>query len=91
MQAVMVGRKGKIYSRTHILREAAYNGLLAARGWDTKTSTKRNGEAILLFPDDERRTAMREIVRLENLDEIYQAENGEITALEGISFSVYEG
>lgn len=34
---------------------------------------------------------MREIVRLENLDEIYQAENGEITALEGISFSVYEG
>ena len=34
---------------------------------------------------------MREILRLENLSEIYQAENGEVTALEEVSFEVCEG
>ncbi len=34
---------------------------------------------------------MREILKIENVSKIYQAKNGEITALNGINFVVYEG
>ena len=34
---------------------------------------------------------MREVLKIENVSKIYQAKNGEITALKNINFEVYEG
>ena len=34
---------------------------------------------------------MKEILRVENIKKTYQSKNGEITAIDGISFSVNEG
>lgn len=45
----------------------------------------------MLYKKEGMNTNMKEILKLKNIKKTYQTKNGEIPAIDGISFSAYEG